>query len=199
VAGSTPGARFAVYKFGPPRQIAVYLAQFLRDLSRSARYDFTTCRGCGLLLVQHVEERFQIEENYMRRGKLLLLSLGALALAGCKNQNKEPTAHSEEPYTPSYASLDALEAAPVAEPSTDVTPPNEPMADASAPVPAEQPDEPLSPASGQVYTVQKGDTLCKLARHFYNDQARWRDIWEANKNRLTDPNKLQVGMKLIIP
>ncbi len=60
-------------------------------------------------------------------------------------------------------------------------------------------DEPLSPAGGQVYTVQKGDSLYELARRFYNDQSRWREIWEANKNRLADPDKLQVGMKLIIP
>ena len=57
----------------------------------------------------------------------------------------------------------------------------------------------MSPAGGQVYTVQKGDSLYELARRFYNDQSRWREIWEANKNRLADPDKLQVGMKLIIP
>jgi nucleoid-associated protein YgaU len=135
----------------------------------------------------------------MRHHKLLLLSLGALALAGCQNQNQEPAARSEEPYTPSYASLDALEATPVADPTTDVAPPGEPLADTGAPAQADQLDEPLSPAGGQVYTVQKGDTLYELARRFYNDQARWREIWEANKNRLADPDKLQVGMKLIIP
>jgi nucleoid-associated protein YgaU len=60
-------------------------------------------------------------------------------------------------------------------------------------------DEPLAPIGGQVYTVQKGDTLYKLARRFYNDQSRWRDIWEANRNRIPDPDKIAVGMKLIIP
>jgi len=133
------------------------------------------------------------------RHRKLFLSLGALVLAGCQNQNQEPAAHSEEPYTPSYASLDAMEAAPVADPTTDVAPPDEPLADTNATANVDYLDEPLTPAGGQVYTVQRGDTLYKLARHFYNDQARWREIWEANKNRLADPDKLQVGMKLIIP
>lgn len=135
----------------------------------------------------------------MRHRKLLLLSLGALALAGCQNQNQEPAAHSEEPYTPSYASLDAIEAAPIADTTTDQVPPAEPVADASAPAEADQLDESLSPVGGRVYTVQKGDSLYKIARRFYNDQARWRDIWEANRNRLADPDQLVVGMKLIIP
>jgi nucleoid-associated protein YgaU len=47
--------------------------------------------------------------------------------------------------------------------------------------------------------VQKGDTLYKVARRFYNDQSRWREIWEANKTRLPDPDKLPIGIKLIIP
>jgi nucleoid-associated protein YgaU len=131
---------------------------------------------------------------------LLLLSLGAFALAGCKNQNQETAAHSEEPYTPSYTSLDALDAAPMEDTTTHQAAPSDAGADVTiAPAEDTQPDELLNPAGGQVYTVQKGDTLYKLARHFYNDQARWRDIWEANKNRLADPDKLSVGMKLIIP
>jgi len=63
-------------------------------------------------------------------------------------------------------------------------------------------DEVLAPsdtAGSRTYTVQKGDTLYGLARKFYNDQARWKDIWEANRTRLSDPNKLSVGTKLIIP
>ena len=47
--------------------------------------------------------------------------------------------------------------------------------------------------------MQKGDTLFSLARKFYDDQARWKDIWEANRTRLPDPDRLSVGMKLIIP
>ena len=65
-------------------------------------------------------------------------------------------------------------------------------------------DESLSPTGDAppgawVYVVRKGDTLYKIARTFYRHDGRWREIWEANKTRVPDPNHLPVGMKLIIP
>ena len=56
------------------------------------------------------------------------------------------------------------------------------------------------PASGARYhTVQKKETLYALARQYYNDQSRWKDIYEANKAELGDPNKIRVGQRLVIP
>jgi len=140
----------------------------------------------------------------MRPHTLFLLSLSTLLLAGCENKNQQPEARQEEPYTPPQASLDSMDAAPTSDAfATYEPPPAETTVEADAtrtPDSADtSSDELLTPVGGQVYTVQKGDTLYKLARRFYNDQARWRDIWEANKTRLTDPSKLQIGMKLIIP
>ncbi len=57
-----------------------------------------------------------------------------------------------------------------------------------------------SPAGGgRSHTVAKGDTLYKLARTYYNDQARWKDIYEANRSDLRDPNAIRVGQRLTIP
>lgn len=43
--------------------------------------------------------------------------------------------------------------------------------------------KPVAPASsGRVYTVQKGDTLMGLARKFYRNPSKWRDIAAANGN-----------------
>ncbi len=140
----------------------------------------------------------------MRPHTLFLLSLAILLFAGCENQNQQPAAHQEEPYTPPQASLDSMDAAPVSDRLATYEPPPaemtvEPTA-AGAPDSADgSSDELLTPAGGQVYTVQKGDTLYRLARRFYNDQARWRDIWEANQTRLRDPDQLPMGTKLIIP
>ncbi len=50
-----------------------------------------------------------------------------------------------------------------------------------------------------VYTVRKGETLFELARRFYGDQQQWRRIYQANRNRIKDPQQIQAGMKLIIP
>ena len=55
-------------------------------------------------------------------------------------------------------------------------------------------------AAGQVYTVKRKDTLYSIARAFYGgDQSKWRSIYDANRERISDPNHISVGMKLIIP
>jgi nucleoid-associated protein YgaU len=131
----------------------------------------------------------------MRSHVLLLLSLSLLVFAGCQNKNQKAAARTEEPYTPSYSSLDSMDAAPASDTAaTYDSPPAETHSAAGSTT-----DEELVPAGGTVYTVQKGDTLYKLARQFYSDQARWRDIWEANKTRVPDPDRLLIGTKLIIP
>ncbi len=55
-------------------------------------------------------------------------------------------------------------------------------------------------AAGQVYTVKRKDTLYSIARAFYGgDHSKWRSIYDANRERINDPNQIHVGMKLIIP
>ena len=49
------------------------------------------------------------------------------------------------------------------------------------------------------HMVAKGDTLFSLARRYYSDQRRWKDIWEANRNTVPDPNVIRVGQELVIP
>ncbi|MEK7730656.1 MAG: LysM peptidoglycan-binding domain-containing protein [Planctomycetota bacterium] len=73
-------------------------------------------------------------------------------------------------------------------------------------VPAET--YPAYPSSGgytggttgsRYHTVQKKETLYALARQYYNDQSRWKDIYEANRAELGDPNRIRVGQRLVIP
>jgi hypothetical protein len=55
-------------------------------------------------------------------------------------------------------------------------------------------------AGGQrQYTVQSGDTLSKIAKQFYGDANAYNRIFEANRNILSDPNKIQPGQNLVIP
>ena len=51
----------------------------------------------------------------------------------------------------------------------------------------------------QVYTVEAGDTLSKISQQFYGEANLYMNIFEANRDKLTDPNKIQPGMRLRIP
>ena len=56
------------------------------------------------------------------------------------------------------------------------------------------------PASGgETYTVKSGDTLSKIAKHFYGDANAYMDIFNANQDKLNDPNKIFPGQQLVIP
>ena len=50
-----------------------------------------------------------------------------------------------------------------------------------------------------IYAVVPGDTLSKIAKHYYGDANKYMKIFEANKDQLKDPNMIQVGQKLRIP
>jgi nucleoid-associated protein YgaU len=49
------------------------------------------------------------------------------------------------------------------------------------------------------YTVQKGDSLSKIAKEFYGDAREWKKIYEANKERIKNPDLIQPGWVLTIP
>jgi nucleoid-associated protein YgaU len=56
-----------------------------------------------------------------------------------------------------------------------------------------------SAQSGQTYTVKAGDTLSKISRQFYGDANDYMRIFYANRDKLHDPDKIQVGQQLVIP
>ena len=55
------------------------------------------------------------------------------------------------------------------------------------------------PAVGTSYTVQKGDTLQKIASKIYGSSKNWHRIYEANQDTLKGPDRITVGQKLVIP
>ena len=50
----------------------------------------------------------------------------------------------------------------------------------------------------QTYTVAKGDNLSKIAKQFYGRQD-WKRIFDANRDQLSDPDRIQPGQVLKIP
>ncbi len=51
----------------------------------------------------------------------------------------------------------------------------------------------------RTYVVQSGDTLASISRKFYRSSSRWKEILDANRKTIDDPEKLRVGQSLIIP
>ena len=51
----------------------------------------------------------------------------------------------------------------------------------------------------QFHTVVSGDTLGKIAKHYYGNAMKYPVIFEANKPMLTDPDKIYPGQVLRIP
>jgi nucleoid-associated protein YgaU len=54
-------------------------------------------------------------------------------------------------------------------------------------------------AGPRTYTVQAGDNLSKISKHFYGDPNQYMKIVNANKETLPDPDKIKPGMQLNIP
>ncbi|MFH0962783.1 MAG: LysM peptidoglycan-binding domain-containing protein [Planctomycetota bacterium] len=60
---------------------------------------------------------------------------------------------------------------------------------------------PASAASAvrRVHVVQSSETLAAIARRYYSDGSKWRTIWDANKNKIPNPDVISVGLELTIP
>jgi nucleoid-associated protein YgaU len=57
----------------------------------------------------------------------------------------------------------------------------------------------LAGGGATTYTVKPGDVLGTISAAVYGTSKSWRKIYDANRDLLTDPNRLEVGMVLRIP
>ena len=62
---------------------------------------------------------------------------------------------------------------------------------AAAPAPA--------PAQAQTYTVKAGDTLSKIAKEHLGNANAYMEIFNANRDQLSDPDKIKPGQVLKLP
>lgn len=49
------------------------------------------------------------------------------------------------------------------------------------------------------YTVQKGDCLWSIAKRLLGDGSRWKEIYNANTDKVSNPNRIYPGQVLTIP
>jgi tetratricopeptide (TPR) repeat protein len=73
-------------------------------------------------------------------------------------------------------------------------------APAASPIPrATEAKQKAIPPGARTHTVVAGETLASIATKYYKNSARWKDIQDANFNRLEGTVKIKPGQKLIIP
>ena len=95
-------------------------------------------------------------------------------------------------------------------PTVRTRPVSPPPVRPAAPAPSRAAPAPAQPSSAQTTTtsrtgaarkhiVRPGDTLSKLAQQYYNNRAKWRDIYAANRGVMQSESDLKIGMELKIP
>lgn len=67
------------------------------------------------------------------------------------------------------------------------------------PVEVAQATEEAAVETARSYTVQSGDTLSEIAKQYYGNSGDYMKIFEANRDILSDPDKIKVGQELVIP
>jgi nucleoid-associated protein YgaU len=50
-----------------------------------------------------------------------------------------------------------------------------------------------------IHTVESGENLSKISKHYFKDANKYMQIFNANKDQLTNPDMIKVGQKLKIP
>lgn len=54
-------------------------------------------------------------------------------------------------------------------------------------------------AGGREYTVVSGDSLSAIAKREFGDASRWKEIYEANRETIKNPDLIHPGQKLRLP
>ena len=128
----------------------------------------------------------------MRRTATILTALSLfVAATGCSSFGKL-FGKKSDPYADYYA------ADPAATTGTGTTADQYPAYEPASSYPSMA--STYGNGGGRVHTVAKKETLYSIARTYYNgDHHRWRDIYEANRADISDPNRIRVGQKLVIP
>lgn len=151
----------------------------------------------------------------------------SLCILGCEQtQQEDAYSQSPEPIEPPIASfpmdqipdVEPVELVEPAEPAQSPSPyaeavPEEPiitMDDEPAPAPpappvakttTAKPKENYAPRKANVRThvVRKGDTLQKISRKYYGTTRNYPKIFQANRDKLKNPDQLTIGTRLVIP
>jgi len=60
-------------------------------------------------------------------------------------------------------------------------------------------DAPAASSAARTYTVKAGDSLSKIAQRELGDASRWHAIYDANRDKISDPDLIHPGQVLTMP
>ena len=132
----------------------------------------------------------------MRRSAIYLCAslLIIPMLAGCSQFGKKTDPQVAEGSTDMYVTSPAEQM-----PADESAEAYDPYAAYSSPTVTEPSYSTTTAFGPRYHTVVKKETLYSLARTYYNDQRRWKEIYDANRAEIDDPDKIYVGQRLLIP
>ncbi len=107
-------------------------------------------------------------------------------------KNRTETSHSSEFNQPSKV----LNHKSISTSSHSSSAKEQPLNNPTPAVPATVSSEITLPTQ---YEVQDNDTLQTISKKFYNSYSKWPKIYEANKDKISDPNRIRKGLMLTIP
>lgn len=126
--------------------------------------------------------------------KILIASMLAMAVVGCQNQSKKPSANTSvtdltpTPVAPVYTAPAPVQPVSYEAPTATATP-SYGMTSANA--------TSTAGVTGGSYTVKKGDTLYGIAKKRYGDGKQWQKIATANPG--LSASSLKVGQTIQVP
>lgn len=97
-----------------------------------------------------------------------------------------------------YVSMQLLEYREFGKKAVVVTTPT-PAGTVTAVAKKEEPAPAVNPKSNGTHVVQPGDTLWAIAKKYYGNGAQYTKIFNANRDKIKNPNLIYPGQKLVIP
>ena len=60
-------------------------------------------------------------------------------------------------------------------------------------------DAPIAPPEQRTHVVERGESLSKIAKRYYGDAKQWRIIFDANRDKIANPDLIHPGQEFVIP
>ncbi|MCZ6558533.1 MAG: LysM peptidoglycan-binding domain-containing protein [SAR324 cluster bacterium] len=117
------------------------------------------------------------------------------------SETAAPQPEVTQPETPAPSEPEVTQPEAPAATEPEITQPAPPAAsETAAPQPeVTQPETPEPGMPGGEHNLERGESLWDLAEKFYQDPLLWTNIYRVNRDRISDPDLVRIGMKIVVP